>query len=168
MNVYLTEEPVNFRFMMFPAFLLNSGLNLTCQFLYMLLLDRTRLSQKNGWIDERGHVFIHYTIDALAKDLGKGITTIKDSLKVLDEADLIDRIPQGFQKPNRIYVKIPEEAVLELQAAGKPASNPPVFRPSSGQNLGLHGAGYPAANNNYRVRVNEPKFINYDCEGNSL
>ena len=91
MNVYLTSGDTRFPFMKFPRFLLDTGLNETCQILYVLLLDRARLSQKNRWVDEDDHVFIYYPIQSLAKDMHKGVTTIKDSLKRLQEADLIDR-----------------------------------------------------------------------------
>ncbi|MFR4940307.1 MAG: replication initiator protein A [Faecalibacterium prausnitzii] len=34
---------------------------------YVLLLDRATLSQKNLWIDERGFVFVIFTICSLAE-----------------------------------------------------------------------------------------------------
>ncbi|MCD8014250.1 MAG: replication initiator protein A, partial [Lachnospiraceae bacterium] len=41
--------------MIFPRFLLDSDLSETTKLLYMLLLDRARLSMKNdGWADAQG------------------------------------------------------------------------------------------------------------------
>jgi len=49
-------------------------INETAKMLYIILLDRARLSQKNeGWSDTDGHVFIYFTIEALAEVLHKEI-----------------------------------------------------------------------------------------------
>lgn len=96
--------------MVFPRFLLNSDLSETTKILYMILLDRTRLSIKNGgWSNNQGHVYIHFTISELADTLSKSEMTIKNSLSALERADLIYRQRQGIGLPNKIYVKIPDE-----------------------------------------------------------
>lgn len=49
-------------YMAYPRFLLMMDISETAKLVYVLLLDRTRLSMKNEvWEDENGHVFIHYT-----------------------------------------------------------------------------------------------------------
>ena len=99
-------------YMMFPRFLLDMGINETAKMLYIILLDRTRLPQKNeGWSDIDGHVFIYFTIEALAEALHKSQMTIKSALAVLEKQELIFRKRQGPGQPNRIYVKIPKENV---------------------------------------------------------
>lgn len=47
-------------YMAFPRFLLDKvQLSETAKIIYMLLLDRARLSMKNdGWTDEQGYVFL--------------------------------------------------------------------------------------------------------------
>ena len=78
--------------MVFPRFLLNSDLSETTKILYMILLDRTRLSIKNGgWSNNQGHVYIHFTISELADTLSKSEMTIKNSLSALEKVDLIYR-----------------------------------------------------------------------------
>ncbi|MCD8398546.1 MAG: replication initiator protein A, partial [Lachnospiraceae bacterium] len=63
MTEYLTTGANLPPYMIFPKFLLDSGLSETTKLLYMLLLDRTRLSMKNdGWTDAQGHAFIYFTI----------------------------------------------------------------------------------------------------------
>lgn len=97
--------------MVFPRFLLNSDLSETTKILYMILLDRTRLSIKNsGWSNNLGYVYIHFTISELADTLSKGEMTIKNSLSALEKADLIYRQRQGIGLPNKVYVKFPDEA----------------------------------------------------------
>lgn len=169
MTMYMGSKDVQFQFMKFPKYLLSSGLNETCQILYVLLLDRARLSLKNGWIDDDDHVFIYYPIRKLAEDMGKGQTTIKDSLKILEAHDLIRRRPQGAPKPTRIYVKIPEEALLETtSSADIPAYQKTGSRPIKGRNSGYEQAGFPATSKNKRTRVMEPEYVNYDYGGNTL
>lgn len=76
--------------MVFPRFLLNSDLSETIKILYMILLDRTKLSMKNGnWSNNQGHVYIHFTISELADTLDKSEMTIKNNLSALEKSDLI-------------------------------------------------------------------------------
>ena len=99
-------------YMMFPRFLLDMEINETAKMLYIILLDRARLSQKNeGWSDTDGHVFIYFTIEALAEVLHKSQMTVKTALAVLEKQELIFRKRQGPGQPNRIYVKLPKETI---------------------------------------------------------
>ena len=68
MTDFLTADTSLPSYMMFPRFLLDMEINETAKMLYMILLDRARLSQKNeGWSDTNGHVFLYFTIEALAE-----------------------------------------------------------------------------------------------------
>ena len=97
-------------FYAYPKFLLTIDLSETAKMIYMLLLDRARLSmQKDGWQDEQGRVFIHYTIQSLASAIGKSEMTVKSALKALEQQGLIYRQRQGSGKPNRIFVKVQTE-----------------------------------------------------------
>ena len=59
MTDFLTADTNLPSYMMFPRFLLDMEINETAKMLYIILLDRARLSQKNeGWSDTDGHVFI--------------------------------------------------------------------------------------------------------------
>ena len=58
MTDFLTADTNLPSYMMFPRFLLDMEINETAKMLYIILLDRARLSQKNeGWSDIDGHVF---------------------------------------------------------------------------------------------------------------
>ena len=60
-----TEMPT---FMQFPKFLLDMEINETAKLLYMVLLDRARLSMVNkGWQDEYGRVYMVY-LEILDRD----------------------------------------------------------------------------------------------------
>ena len=112
MTDFLTADTNLPSYMMFPRFLLDMEINETAKMLYIILLDRARLSQKNeGWSDINGHVFIYFTIEALADVLHKSQMTVKTALAVLEEQELIFRKRQGPGQPNRIYVKLPKETI---------------------------------------------------------
>lgn len=108
MTEFLTADTSLPPYMVFPRFLLDTELNETTKLLYVILLDRARLSLKNeGWTDASGHVFIYFTIEAMAKVMHKSQMTIKTSLTSLEKSELILRKRQGVGQPNRIYVKFP-------------------------------------------------------------
>ena len=108
MTEFLTADTSLPPYMVFPRFLLDTELNETTKLLYVILLDRARLSLKNdGWTDASGHVFIYFTIEAMAKVMHKSQMTIKTSLTSLEKSELIFRKRQGVGQPNRIYVKFP-------------------------------------------------------------
>lgn len=100
-------------YMAFPRFLLDKDeLNETAKILYMILLDRARLSQKNdGWTDEQGHVFIFFPIKNMAETMHKSEMSIKTALSALEKENLIVRKRQGAGFLNRIYVKYPPEVL---------------------------------------------------------
>lgn len=122
MTQFMTQNSLIPAYMAYPRFLLTVKLNETAKLVYMLLLDRARLSmQTEGWQDEQGHVFINYTIENLAEAIGKSEMTVKGSLKALEAQGLIYRHRQGSGKPNRIYVKIPIENCLTGRTGNYPS-----------------------------------------------
>ena len=89
----------------YPRFLLKMEISQTAKLLYSLLLDRSTLSQKNKWQDD------------------KGSTTIKGALGELDTAGLLERERSGFSAPNRLYVKVPRVPQVQFSnqlIAGNP------------------------------------------------
>ena len=113
MTQFLQRDSQIPRFYMYPRFLLTLDLSETTKMIYMMLLDRARLSmQKEGWQDEQGRVFIHYTIHSLAATIQRSEMTVKNALKALEKRGLIYRQRQGVGMPNRIYVKVQTENCL--------------------------------------------------------
>ena len=92
MTVKLRKDSQISAYMAYPRFLLTADLSETAKLVYLLLLDRARLSMKNeGWEDEQGHVF---TSDLIKK------------------ASFDDSLP-GFPPAPKSYQK---EVVLTLNA----------------------------------------------------
>ena len=165
MTQYLKCDSYLPKYMAYPRFLLKVDICETAKLVYMLLLDRARMSMKNDtWQDEHGRVFVLYTIPDLARDIGKGETTVKKALNQLVRQDLIWKQSQGAGRPNKIYVKIPAENCPTRQTENSPTGQTEkcltgraFFDPKAGRKV--------PPNNNKRN-----KYIrNYDCEeGESL
>ena len=105
---YITADTI------LPRFLLKMDLSQTAKLLYSLLLDRSELSQKNGWQDSEGRTYIVYPVSEIAEMLDKGSTAIKAALNELDAAGLLVRERRGFSAPNRLYVKVPQVPVVQF------------------------------------------------------
>lgn len=149
-------------FFMYPRFLLETNLNDTARLVYILLLDRARLSQTNPqWQDETGRVFVYYTIPHLAEASGRGQTGVKAALGQLEEEGLILRKRQGMGNPSRIYIRIPSENRPTIPSENRPAipsENRPAIRSEKTQVT----VGKPTPNYNKR---NNKKINNYIIKG---
>lgn len=73
--------------------------------LYGLLLDRVSLSQRNGWVDENGRIYVVFTLDNIMISLNCSDKTATKMLVELEKHGLIERKRQGQGKPAIIYVK---------------------------------------------------------------
>ena len=73
--------------------------------LYGILLDRTSLSAKNGWLDNRGRVFIIFTIEDVKRALCCADNKATKLLRELEKFGLIERKRRGLGKPSLVYVK---------------------------------------------------------------
>lgn len=139
-------------YMAYPRFLLNLDLNETARLIYILLLDRARLSLKNDWVDEQGKAYVFYTIRELAEDCHKSEMTVKNALADLQSHGLIRRQRQGSRTANKIYVRVP---------VGQTKSCP-----SDGQNSAAPTDRKLSPSNN---KSNKNSVRNYECEeGESL
>ena len=81
-------------------------LSAEAKILYGIMLDKLDLSVKNKWGDEKGRVYIIYTIEQIMEDMN---CADQKASKLLDELEkkcgLIERKRQGLGKPNLIFVK---------------------------------------------------------------
>ena len=106
-NEYMTADTGLPPYLPYPLFLLTFDLSQTARLLYALLLSRTTLSQKNGWMDEQGHIYVIFTIGGMSDTTKRSSMTVKNALKELEAAELIERKRHGFSAPSRIFVKLP-------------------------------------------------------------
>ena len=146
---YMTAETELPAYLPYPRFLLKMDISHTAKLLYALLLDRSTLSQKNGWQDSEGRTYIVYPIAEIAEMLDKGCTTIKGALNELDAAGLLERRRAGFSAANRLYVKVPDIPVVQFSdqlTDGKPPLIRAGNRPTDSRKTDPMTVGKPSPN----------------------
>lgn len=116
---YLTRDIQMPPYLIFPRLLFDMDLLPVSLFVYVLLLDRARLSLSHDeWMDKDGRAVIVYTVDDLAAVLHRSEKTIRLSLNALVEKGLIEKVHQGIGKADFIYVKVPRENTESTQNMG--------------------------------------------------
>ena len=148
---FLTTDTALTAYMAYPKFLLEMiDLSETAKLVYIVLLDRARVSQaKGGWADEHGNVFIFYPIQDLAKAIHKSEMSVKTALSTLEKCGLILRKRQGIGKANRIYVKLPVDRNLSARQTEN--------CPSDGKKTVCHMERKLSGNKNKESKTNKSK-----------
>lgn len=106
-------------FIPLPRFMIASEHSINAKLLYALLLNRTMLSQKSGWVSDEGNVYVIYTIKQMTDDLNRSERTVKNALNELEAAGLITRVRQGWNRANRIFLHLPDRVQLSSLSKGK-------------------------------------------------
>ena len=104
------EQSNQFSFYRIPKILFTDenfkNISSEAKILYGILLDRMSLSQKNGWTDDCGRVYIVFTVEEIMSSLGCQNQKVNKLMYELEKkCGLIERKRQGLGKPNLIYVK---------------------------------------------------------------
>ena len=151
MTHFLTTDTALPAYMAYPKFLLEMiDLSETAKLVYIVLLDRARISQAiDGWTDENGNVFIYYPIRDLAESVHKSEMSVKTALAALEDHALILRKRQGVGKANRIYVKLPVDRNLSARQTEN--------CPSDGKKTVCHMERKLSGNKNKESKTNESK-----------
>jgi len=115
-------------FFQLPKFLVYAdefaGLSCEAMVLYSLLKSRHELSRKNGWINERGEVYLIMTREEMGSLIRKSKPTVIKAMKDLKKYGLVDEERLGLGKPNLIFllepvtiktVETPQEPKIENQ-----------------------------------------------------
>ena len=65
-------------------------------------------------------MYFIYPIHQMATDMNKSETTIKEAMKELVKAQLLEKIPEGRGRPNRLYILFPDEEKGQKSAVENP------------------------------------------------
>ena len=151
MTQFLTSETSLPSFLAYPKFLLEmTGLSETAKVVYILLLDRAKISQKHdGWADAQGQIYIYYPIKDLAETIHKSEMSVKTALFALEKHQLILRKRQGVGNANRIYVKLPVDRNLSARQTEN--------CPSDGKKTVCHMERKLSGNKNKESKTNKSK-----------
>ena len=112
LDYYYGSESEQFSYFRIPRLLVTSqrfnGISVEAKLLFGLLLDRMGLSQKNGWYEDDGRVYIYYSIEEIAEDFN---CKRDKAMKLLAELDsdngigLVVKKRQGQGKPSKLYIR---------------------------------------------------------------
>lgn len=107
-RISLKQVETSERFYRVPKALLLSpaykDMRAESKMVYAILKDRLELSIQNNRVDEKGDVYLNYSIKSLEELLGFGNKKIISIKKELQEFGLIEEERQGLNRANRIYV----------------------------------------------------------------
>ena len=108
-DYFYGRDSESFRFIRLPVVLIEDeiykDLSIEAKVLYSMYLSRSTLSYKNNWIDESGRVYIFFTVEETARQLGCGVKKAVKLIKDLEEIGLIKKKRTGQGNPTKIYVK---------------------------------------------------------------
>ncbi len=90
-------------------------LSIEAKNVYSLLLGRFNLSKMNGWINEKGEVYLNYSREEVAYYLCISYKKAIAAFKELVNIGLIKEERCGRGKPNRIYIARPDVSVEEAK-----------------------------------------------------
>lgn len=108
--MYFKRDTALPTFFPLPQFLLARTLSANAKLLYALLLARTQLSQRNGWVDENGSVYVIYTVRQMALALRCSVRTVSTTLGELEREGLLRRKRLGITKANHLFLLLPDDA----------------------------------------------------------
>ena len=107
-DYYYGPEAEQFAFYRIPKVLFDAegikDISTDAKVLYGLMLDRMQLSTRNRWLDEKGRVYIYYSVKQIMAALSVSNKTVTKLLSELESVHLITREKDGFSRPDRIYV----------------------------------------------------------------
>lgn len=108
-----TAHTADADFYQMPRWLLaRPDLSLDAKLVYMLLYDRFRLSQKNGWANEQGEVYLVYPRQELADALGMSKRRVIAAVQELRSQKMVWEQRDSIGVPSQLYlatVDIPVE-----------------------------------------------------------
>ena len=143
-----------------------SSLSCEAKVLYGLMLDRMSLSLKNKWFDEQNRAYIIFTIEDVMELLNCKSQKAVKIMKELDAEEgigLIEKIRQGFGKPNIIYVK--NFMIKEAEEQQQQVQQNELPKNCENQNSVIqNSAGFSTVdgeNQNSVMRKSKPNYTDY-------
>lgn len=129
---YLAEHP----FLQMPAVIWNSDMSLYAKCLYMTLMNRGKLSEMNGFQDEKG-TYVFCTVEQAAKELSCKRDKAMKTFRELEERGLLLRVRRSAMRSNYYYLRAMQEQSAEPKPPVKtvqpvPATTTDLFQPRNG------------------------------------
>lgn len=138
----------------------DSSLSPAARLLYIHLLDRSKLSEQNGFVDDKG-IFVFCTREEAARLLGCGLSKVQRCFKELVQGGYLFCVRQGQCRANKYYVHKPPQSDSGLEAEENGEPNAPSL--PTGQPIGnvvevvageaVAGGDTPVVNEELKTRL---------------
>lgn len=159
------SDVVSFYHMQMPRWLfLHSKyktLSLEAKVAYTFLLNRFQLSKLNGWVNDENEVFVIFTREALADEMGVSYRKAIECFKELTSVKLVWERRPGRGLANQIYLA---SVILDEPDADKDSSAP--FGSDNSRSAESAGQGNPSYGENTEPMQNQevPKTYIKECD----
>lgn len=100
-------------FFMFPKWVQMLNVSSNTKIVYVMILDRFKMSKDNKWKDEVGNPYCIYKIEKLERITFLSKQTVINSINELKDMGLLVTHKKGFNKPNKIYVIEPSKTLIK-------------------------------------------------------
>lgn len=111
------------------------ALSIGAKLLYGMMVDRMELSQKNGWLDRNGRVYIYFTVDEVKDKFHCANDKAMKLIRELDSEQGIGLIQYDYNQSNSYqYCYIPVFGIAEVQKSDFKSSD---FRNTRSQEIRL-------------------------------
>ena len=145
-----------------PNMVCDMNISSTAKVIYAKLLNRAQLSAVNGFVDGLGRAYVIYTIEDMAKELGKSHSAVKDNLRELAKVGLIEKKRSQKSRANMIFVKVPGASIIGQFSTCSGTDN----KPYKGSKTAFTSGGKPTSSYSNN---NKKEIPNYEYrEGDSL
>lgn len=145
LDYFYDYEAEQFAFYMVPKEIVEAepfcSMSNGSKLLYSIVLDRVKLSRKNGWIDDKKRVYIIFTIEETQQIMHCSKPTATKFMQELVEIGLVEKKRQGLGKPNLLYVKnfirkgkYSDFKKFNILTSGKQENEPPEVQNADGIN----------------------------------
>lgn len=133
------------------------GMNIssTAMVLYAKLLNRAQLSVTNNYVDELGRAYVIYTLEDLARELNKSVSSIKANMNELVAAGLVEKRRSDRGRANIIFVKVPASSIASSKAGSYRSEN----NLSISSKVVSYRGGKLTANNNNKKQNISTKYL---------
>lgn len=117
MNLIKQTDNISFRYSTIPSLILyeepyKTNLSDKAKLLYMIILDRLKLSIKNNYTNDKNEVYIYLSRQEVQKILSCSDKTVTKAFKELISLDLIFEERTAIGKSIKIYVNKKEDIFI--------------------------------------------------------
>ena len=139
----------------------NGGISLTAFDIYVLMLDRYKVSKKHKWVDKEKNVYIIYSYEDLMEDLNvKSKNGISEALKELEKLNFLQR-KKRYRNSTMFYLK---NESTEKDTSMSMENHTFIFEKNTQKDIEdkeeIKGKITPNKNNNSKNNINNNKNNN--------